>query len=165
MRKISEKERERSKIRATKWYKNNKERKRLYDLKRREEKFEILSKQRKAYNKSHKKEITEKQYEYNKKPENRFKKGIRQAKIRGIEWKISLEDYLGLILKKCFYDGADISNEMGCGLDRIDNQKGYFIENVVQCCGNCNIIRSNRLTHEEMIVAMRAVLKLRKKYE
>ena len=163
MRKRSEKEKEQTKIRALEWYKHNKERKKLYDTKRREEKFEMLSEQRKSYNKSNKEKIVKKQHEYNKKPENRFKRGIRQAKNRGIEWAISLEDYLKIISKRCFYDKVDLHNEMGCGLDRIDNEKGYFIENVVQCCGNCNTIRGNKLTHEEMQVAMKAVLRLRGK--
>jgi len=27
------------------------------------------------------------------------------------------------------------------GLDRIDNTKGYVIDNVVPCCGHCNLMK------------------------
>lgn len=56
---------------------------------------------------------------------------------------------------------TQIQLQMGSGLDRTDNSKGYLIKNVVPCCGICNSIKGSNLTHSEMIVAMRAVMKLR----
>jgi hypothetical protein len=61
----------------------------------------------------------------------------------------------------CVYCGSLIRG-IGSGLDRINNSKGYIIDNVNPCCGTCNDIRGDNLTVEEMKVAMRAVLDYRK---
>lgn len=63
--------------------------------------------------------------------------------------------------KKCFYCPNDLP-EVGSGMDRIDNSKGYLLDNIVPCCTSCNKIRGNNLTHEEMVVAMNAVNTFRK---
>jgi hypothetical protein len=46
-------------------------------------------------------------------------------------------------------------------LDRKDSKLGYSVSNCVVCCTICNKIKGNHLTHDEMLVAMEAVLKLR----
>ena len=48
----------------------------------------------------------------------------------------------------CVYCGTN--SNLGC--DRIDNTKGHLIENVVAACGDCNIMRGNRFTYEEMLI-------------
>jgi hypothetical protein len=75
---------------------------------------------------------------------------------------ISKEQFIELLKWPCFYCGKSLSEETGCGLDRIDNSKDYFIENVIPCCGQCNQIRNIHLSHEEMKVAMEAVINFRK---
>jgi hypothetical protein len=47
-------------------------------------------------------------------------------------------------------------------LDRKDNSLGYSKENCVVCCTSCNMIKRDLLTHDEMLVAMKAVLEYRK---
>lgn len=47
---------------------------------------------------------------------------------------------------KCIYCG-DTHN---IGLDRIDNNKGHEINNVVPCCYECNVARGNNFSFEEM---------------
>lgn len=37
------------------------------------------------------------------------------------------------------------------GVDRIDNNQPYKLENIVPCCGPCNSIRGSILTHSEML--------------
>lgn len=34
------------------------------------------------------------------------------------------------------------------GIDRIDNQKGYSLDNVVACCRICNNAKSDMTVHE-----------------
>ena len=34
------------------------------------------------------------------------------------------------------------------GLDRVDNEKGYTIDNVVPCCKHCNYAKRNRSVEE-----------------
>ena len=36
------------------------------------------------------------------------------------------------------------------GLDRVDNEKGYSIDNVVTCCEQCNVAKSTQ-TYEDFI--------------
>lgn len=48
--------------------------------------------------------------------------------------------------KSCVYCG-DIE-QIGC--DRIDNNKGHTMDNVVPCCRVCNVTRNNNFSMEEM---------------
>lgn len=92
----------------------------------------------------------------------RFSVSKSGARRRGLGWNISKSDYEEIISRRCEYcDG--VLNPYGSGLDRIDNSKGYVIGNVVPCCKKCNWNRCDNLTHEEMKIAMRAVLDYRLK--
>lgn len=93
---------------------------------------------------------------------NRFTRAKYRAQKRGFEWDIPYEQFLELTKKDCFYCSQPI-NLSGVGLDRKDNKKGYTLENSVPCCGPCNRVKSDIFTHDEMLVAMNAVLKFRKK--
>lgn len=88
------------------------------------------------------------------------KTATRRKKI----FLLTLEEYSKIIENKCYYcdDYLKLHNETGSGLDRIDNTVGYVINNVVSCCGNCNLIRGNILTVEETKIAIAAVIKYRK---
>jgi hypothetical protein len=53
--------------------------------------------------------------------------------------------------------------------DPINSGKSYYkknkdVDNVVPCCGPCNRIRGIALTPDEMLIAMKAVLKFRRKH-
>lgn len=50
--------------------------------------------------------------------------------------------------KPCTYCRCSIDT---IGLDRIDNSKGYTLDNVVPCCKVCNLTRGNRFTYQEMV--------------
>jgi hypothetical protein len=95
---------------------------------------------------------------------NKFKVSIRRAGRLGHSWSISADEYAKLRGEPCHYCASSLdSNKYGVGLDRLDNSRGYEPGNVVPCCGDCNKIRGDRLTPEEMTVAMQAVLRLRQK--
>ena len=93
---------------------------------------------------------------------------------RGTEVLLTYEEFLEFTcIDKCIYCYAHINrtpysicdgkyNSRAYFLDRKDHLKGYSKENCVVCCTSCNKIRSNLLTHDEMIVAMKAVLEYRK---
>lgn len=74
--------------------------------------------------------------------ENPVKKDIRNkyshfkcnAIKRGINFDLTNDDVLNICEQKCFYCGK----ERCLGIDRLDNSKGYTIENCVPCCGCCN---------------------------
>jgi len=126
-----------------------------------------ILKQHKKYNETHKRS-----YKQTKKILKKYRVTIKgrfatlksQAKKKNLKVKLTLEQYAKLISQSCYYCKGPL-NETGCGLDRINNSKGYLLNNVVPCCRNCNIMKNSFLTFEEMIVAMKAVLKLRKSKE
>ena len=80
----------------------------------------------------------------------------QSAKIRGIEWKLTEEQFGELTQKNCYYCGVK-PNQIARssrnrksngdyvynGLDRVDNIKGYTIDNVVPCCKQCNTSKNN----------------------
>lgn len=81
-----------------------------------------------------------------------------KAKNRHIEFELSLDEFLSITKQNCFYCGAEPSQvkiykkAYGAyiynGIDRIDNSKGYTIENCVPCCGTCNTAKLS-MTQEE----------------
>lgn len=86
-------------------------------------------------------------------------KGI--AKDHDREFVFSENEMITFWNTPCEYCNKVILNEKGIGLDRLDNSLGYVKTNVVPCCGDCNYIKGTRLTHDEMKVAMKAVLEFR----
>lgn len=73
------------------------------------------------------------------------------AKERGLQWSLSKEICYKLLTSNCFYCNIPpqfMSKEMSYeykwnGLDRQDDTKGYFADNVVTCCKMCNIAKNN----------------------
>jgi len=91
----------------------------------------------------------------------RYARSRANARKRKKAWEITIEEYEKLI-DLCFYCQKDVKLEIGTGLDRIDNAKGYLIDNVLSCCGDCNKMRGNYLTVEEMTFVMSELVKYRK---
>lgn len=85
------------------------------------------------------------------------------ARSRNYFCNITDEQFISYWNSPCTYCQKSILKETGIGLDRINNDIGYVATNVVPCCGVCNKIRNVHLTHEEMKVAMCAVIEFRKK--
>lgn len=73
----------------------------------------------------------------------------RRCKRNGITWGLTTEQAEVLFKGNCHYCGAEpsqIRKPRGCftgeyiynGIDRVDNSRGYVLENVVSCCKTCN---------------------------
>lgn len=87
----------------------------------------------------------------------RYKQSLNRAKESGKHWDIKFEDYEKLIKKNmCEYCGGEL-NETRVGLDRVDSSIGYTLDNVVPCCGRCNLIKGADLIKSK---EMRPVLTL-----
>lgn len=97
---------------------------------------------------------------HGQKPRTRYFASRSNAKRRNLEWTLDLNGYLALISLPCHYCGGQLCKS-GVGLDRLDNQKGYCLTNVVPCCGICNVWRADHFTPEEVKVAMDAIHNLR----
>ena len=98
----------------------------------------------------------------NKRPKVRYKRAIGKARNRGLSFTASFELFMSLLQMGCYYCGTDLMPLSGGSLDRIDNDKGYEPNNVLPCCGVCNIMRGASFTVEESKVMVSALLKHRK---
>lgn len=76
------------------------------------------------------------------------------AKQRHLEWELSKEEFENIVSKDCHYCGEDprplkslaryhkVDSEIHVnGIDRIDNEVGYTLNNCVPCCTKCNIMK------------------------
>ena len=75
------------------------------------------------------------------KPSYRWSILKTQARRRGILCDVPFEAFLALTRRPCHYCG-DHTTERFRGLDRVDNDRGYTMANVVPCCPVCNYMKS-----------------------
>lgn len=62
------------------------------------------------------------------------------AKERNILWKLTYEEFSKFWNNNCLYCNEIIST---IGLDRVNNEQGYIMGNVVPCCKICNFSKGN----------------------
>lgn len=82
----------------------------------------------------------------------------RRAEKNGYNFNLTEEQFAELTKRPCHYCGANPNNITKLprcngvytynGIDRVDNEKGYVISNVVSCCKTCNSAKG-RLTLQE----------------
>lgn len=88
------------------------------------------------------------------------------AKERGYKWDLIIDQVVGIIQKPCYYCGNEKSNTKITknykegysynGIDRLDNTKGYSIENCVPCCKQCNRAKGT-MSFDEFIKWIKAM--------
>ncbi len=66
----------------------------------------------------------------------------RSAFLKKNLFTLSQQDFEKLVIQPCYYCGF-YSNYKFIGIDRIDNNKGYLINNCVSSCGMCNMMKSS----------------------
>lgn len=125
-----------------------------------------LSERKRAeiYYDKHLKEKREYSKKYRESIEMRFENAKWQATVRrNLSWALNLGEFSNFIDQPCVYCKNKLGDKVcsGSGLDRIDNDKGYEINNVQSCCAICNRLRSNLFTVEETHAMVDAILKLR----
>lgn len=91
----------------------------------------------------------------------RFAQARGCARHRGRVWSLTAGEFYALISNPCYYCG-DKLNTFGVGLDRLDNSRGYEPGNVVPCCGDCNHVRSDRFSREEMLLIGKVIRRIKK---
>ena len=77
----------------------------------------------------------------------RFTRLKSGAKQRGITFLLSYDQFMSLWDTPCYYCGDKVET---AGIDRIDSDKGYEMDNIVRCCEVCNRAKST-LTQNEFI--------------
>jgi hypothetical protein len=76
---------------------------------------------------------------------------------RKLEFTIEKEDYDKFRNGQCYLCGLTSSDTHKNGIDRIDNSKGYILDNCRSCCGHCNCMKLDLdynvfITHCKQIV-------------
>jgi hypothetical protein len=89
----------------------------------------------------------------------------RKALDRKLEFSLSKEDFEFIIKMHCFYCGQPPSKSRGkskngiliCnGVDRVNNNVGYLLENCVASCSTCNRAKF-QMTHDEFLDWIRRI--------
>ena len=80
------------------------------------------------------------------------------ATDRNHKWKLSMEQFRKITSSNCYYceqvpsncqKGATFNGSyMYNGVDRINNKRGYTIDNCVPCCFDCNKAKGTKTTKE-----------------
>lgn len=83
---------------------------------------------------------------------------IKNAKRRNIPFDLTLDEVKHIIHQPCHYCGVIESDTFSRrvkkyqikhnGMDRIDNAKGYEIDNIVPCCKVCNFAKHTMAQNE-----------------
>jgi 5-methylcytosine-specific restriction endonuclease McrA len=80
-----------------------------------------------------------------------------RAKKRGFSFSLEFDEFINLVQQNCFYCGEkpnQVDRKLRRkiffynGLDRLQNSKGYEIDNVVSCCKDCNHAKWDRDRYE-----------------
>ncbi len=114
----------------------------------------------KHYHAKNKKARNAVQRQYYRTQRGRFHYARSVAKYKGLAWRLSKKHYAELTGKSCFYCEGPLP-EVGVGLDRVNNKKGYVRGNCLPCCAQCNTMRNVFLTVDEMVVVARALKRYR----
>ncbi len=77
----------------------------------------------------------------------RFATYKQVAKRDSKDFQISREQFMSFWQQPCYYCGMSIQT---IGLDRVNNERGYCMDNIVPCCKTCNRAK-NDLTRAEFL--------------
>lgn len=114
------------------------------------------------YNLEHYKKYSEKYRTYERTPNRRYKRHVAFCKRENIPFAISFEKWVSLIENnECYYCHSSLPTN-GIALDRKYPDVGYFIDNVVPCCTNCNLTKGDRYRYFEFKIMMDALNEFRK---
>lgn len=72
-----------------------------------------------------------------------FARYKQRAEKKKLVFDFTEETFKQEIMKDCYLCGKQNSENHCNGLDRVDNKKGYVVENVRACCGNCNYLKND----------------------
>lgn len=73
-----------------------------------------------------------------------------RALKKNLDFELTLENYNEIISRECYYCNKQNTKYHKNGIDRKNNNLGYFLNNCVTCCGECNYMKS-KLTDIQFI--------------
>lgn len=90
----------------------------------------------------------------------------RGAQYRNLEFSLTKEEFKKLLFESCYYckDGlksiwrrSEVNQKLEYnGIDRVDPKMGYVLNNVVTCCKDCNIAKTD-FTKEEFFSIVKKI--------
>lgn len=78
---------------------------------------------------------------YRNDPLRKYESYVQSAVRRGKDWNLDREQAIMLFRSSCHYCGKPSSDDNLNGIDRVDNDVGYHVDNVVACCSACNMCK------------------------
>lgn len=94
----------------------------------------------------------------------------RMAKNRGREFELTREEFISIVSSPCTYCGTEpkirkTQSTVGIavpvnGVDRIDSDKGYTLENTTPCCSVCNKMKLDYHPEEFVLHCVKIVSKI-----
>lgn len=70
-----------------------------------------------------------------------FGKYKQRAMKKGLSFDISRPQFQSLVLRPCYICAKTTSKTHMNGIDRVDNSRGYEMDNIRPCCGECNYMK------------------------
>lgn len=70
---------------------------------------------------------------------NKYYQYKYRANKKNIEFRLTKKSFNKIISKDCFY----CKTPKAGGIDRYNNNKGYYHGNIIPCCWNCNRAKSS----------------------
>lgn len=86
-----------------------------------------------------------------------FKSYKYGAYKRNLEFNLLLEEFKKIVELPCFYCGGFNKGGLYSGLDRINNNMNYNLDNCVSCCGDCNRMKSN-MSQSDFVAHLRRII-------
>lgn len=108
--------------------------------------------QKKEYYQKNKEEILE----YWQKSIGRYSRYKAGSKEKNRNFDLTLEQFEEITSQPCYYCGKFTKDKEFCGVDRIDNSKGYTPKNCVPCCEWCNLMKHKK-SHNEFLNHVRDI--------
>lgn len=114
----------------------------------------VIEKAKKFYQ-DNKDKIRERTNKHRHTLNGQFHEYKKSAKKRNLSFNITELDCIPYFNTLCYYCNNQIK---GIGIDRIDNNIGYELENLVPCCYQCNIMKHTS-SQENFINHIKLILK------
>lgn len=89
-------------------------------------------------------------------PKRRYVVYKGRAKKKQIVFLLTFKEFSNLTSLKCFYCHEYSKDKDFCGIDRIDSNLGYVLENCQPCCDVCNYMKQE-MSHEEFVCHVRKI--------
>ena len=72
---------------------------------------------------------------------------IRSARDKNLVFELSIEVFIEKVKEPCYYCGEIDEHKGFNGIDRMDQQVGYIVDNCVSCCQMCNYMKKSLNTN------------------